>query len=411
MALEATINILQEQNSFLKTIAEGFEKAETKDLERAEKEKEANQVLLSLRDAISGIGGGGAAAAGPAVSTTPEPAIGDKDKKESEGILASLRTSMMALPIVGSIFAGIGTFFGKFSKVLGPARGFLGKGLRLVGKVVGKFLLPIQGILGGLEGFFKGFEEGGILEGLKQGGIGIIDGMFGFIIEMGTKALGKLVEMVGGPEWLSTALADFDFGKELTNLVNAGTEFFTDIFTNIRVWWDNFDLGETFKKLTDGLMDMIENFELPSLDAIGDWIGNTFTAVKDWITEKIGGLLSMAESLPLGIGDKIKNIRAGVDNMAGKMVGDQEPDPTFGGAAPADDAAMDAQRAFAKQAKIDQLRARQEEARRANNPLRLAAASMGSGGGGDSNTYVNVQGQTSDKASKSSWFGWFGGDD
>ena len=410
MALEATINILQEQNSFLKTIAEGFEKAETKDLERAEKEKEANQVLLSLRDAISGIGGGGAAAAGPAVSTTPEPAIGDKDKKESEGILASLRTSMMALPIVGTLFTNMGAFFSNFQKALGPARGFLGKGLKIVGKVATRFLLPIQGILGGLEGFFQGFEEGGILEGLKQGGIGIINGMFGWIVGTGAKAVGKLVEMVGGPEWLSTALADFDFGKELTNLVNAGTEFFTDIFTNIRVWWDNFDLGETFKKLTDGLMDMIENFELPSLDAIGDWIGNTFTAVKNWISEKMGSLLKMAEKLPI-VGDKIKNIRVGMENMAGKMVGDQEPDPTFGGAAPADDAAMDAQRAFAKQAKIDQLRARQEEARRANNPLRLAAASMGSGGGGDSNTYVNVQGQTSDKASKSSWFGWFGGDD
>ena len=407
MALEATINILQEQNSFLKTIAEGFEKAETKDLERAEKEKEANQVLLSLRDAIAGIGGGGAAAAGPAVSTTPEPAIGDKDKKESEGILASLRTSMMALPIVGTLFTSIGAFFSNFQKALGPARGFLGKGLKIVGKVATRFLLPIQGILGGLEGFFQGFEEGGILEGLKQGGIGIIDGMFGWIVETGAKAVGKLVEMVGGPEWLSTALADFDFGKELTNLVNAGTEFFTDVFGNILVWWEDFIANLSW----DGLMEDLMSIELPSLDAIGDWIGNTFTAVKNWISEKMGSLLKMAENLPFGIGDKIKNIRAGMDSVAGKIYGDQEPDPTFGGAAPADDAAMDAQRAFAKQAKIDQLRARQEEARRANNPLRLAAASMGSGGGGDSNTYVNVQGQTSDKASKSSWFGWFGGDD
>ena len=325
--------------------------------------------------------------------------------------MTKLRTSMMALPIVGTLFTKMGAFFSNFSKTLGPAKGFLGKGLKMVAKVATRFLLPIQGILGGLEGFFQGFEEDGILGGLKQGGIGIIDGMFGWIVETGAKAVGKLVEMVGGPEWLSTALADFDFGKELTNLVNAGTEFFTDIFTNILVWWDNFDLGETFKKLTDGLMNMIENFELPSLDAIGDWIGNTFTAVKNWITEKMGSLLGMAESLPFGIGDKIKNIREGMEGMAGKMVGDQEPDPTFGGAAPADDAAMDAQRAFAKQAKIDQLRARQEEARRANNPLRLAAASMGGGGGGDSNTYVNVQGQTSDKASKSSWFGWWGGDD
>lgn len=407
MALEATINILQEQNSFLKTIAEGFEKAETKDLERAEKEKEANQVLLSLRDAIAGIGGGGAAAAGPAVSTTPEPAIGDKDKKESEGILASLRTSMMALPIVGTLFTSIGAFFSNFQKALGPARGFLGKGLKIVGKVATRFLLPIQGILGGLEGFFQGFEEGGILEGLKQGGIGIIDGMFGWIVETGAKAVGKLVEMVGGPEWLSTALADFDFGKELTNLVNAGTEFFTDVFANILIWWEDFKANLSW----DGLMENLMSIELPSLDAIGDWIGNTFTAVKNWISEKMGSLLKMAENLPFGIGDKIKNIRAGMDSVAGKIYGDQEPDPTFGGAAPADDAAMDAQRAFAKQAKIDQLRARQEEARRANNPLRLAAASMGSGGGGDSNTYVNVQGQTSDKASKSSWFGWFGGDD
>lgn len=407
MALEATINILQEQNSFLKTIAEGFEKAETKDLERAEKEKEANQVLLSLRDAIAGIGGGGAAAAGPAVSTTPEPAIGDKDKKESEGILASLRTSMMALPIVGTLFTSMGAFFSNFQKALGPARAFLGKGLKIVGKVATRFLLPIQGILGGLEGFFQGFEEGGILEGLKQGGIGIIDGMFGWIVETGAKAVGKLVEMVGGPEWLSTALADFDFGKELTNLVNAGTEFFTDVFANILIWWEDFKANLSW----DGLMENLMSIELPSLDAIGDWIGNTFTAVKNWISEKMGSLLKMAENLPFGIGDKIKNIRAGMDSVAGKIYGDQEPDPTFGGAAPADDAAMDAQRAFAKQAKIDQLRARQEEARRANNPLRLAAASMGSGGGGDSNTYVNVQGQTSDKASKSSWFGWFGGDD
>ena len=407
MALEATINILQEQNSFLKTIAEGFEKAETKDLERAEKEKEANQVLLSLRDAIAGIGGGGAAAAGPAVSTTPEPAIGDKDKKESEGILASLRTSMMALPIVGTLFTSMGAFFSNFQKALGPARAFLGKGLKIVAKVATRFLLPIQGILGGLEGFFQGFEEGGILEGLKQGGIGIIDGMFGWIVETGAKAVGKLVEMVGGPEWLSTALADFDFGKELTNLVNAGTEFFTDVFANILIWWEDFKANLSW----DGLMENLMSIELPSLDAIGDWIGNTFTAVKNWISEKMGSLLKMAENLPFGIGDKIKNIRAGMDSVAGKIYGDQEPDPTFGGAAPADDAAMDAQRAFAKQAKIDQLRARQEEARRANNPLRLAAASMGSGGGGDSNTYVNVQGQTSDKASKSSWFGWFGGDD
>jgi hypothetical protein len=410
MALEATINILQEQNSFLKTIAEGFEKAETKDLERAEKEKEANQVLLSLRDAISGIGGGGAAAAGPAVSTTPEPAIGDKDKKESEGILARLRTSMMALPIVGTLFTSMGVFFSNFRKALGPARAFLGKGLKIVGKVATRFLLPIQGILGGLEGFFQGFEEGGILEGLKQGGIGIIDGMFGWIVETGAKAVGKLVEMVGGPEWLSTALADFDFGKELTNLVNAGTEFFTDIFTNILVWWENFDLGETFKKLTDGLMDMIENFEMPSLDAIGDWIGNTFTAVKNWITEKMGSLLKMAEKLPLGIGDKIKNIRAGMENMAGKMVGDQEPDPTIGGAAPADAASMDAQRAFARQAKIEQMRAEQERAQARTN-TRMAAQAGGNSRGGDSNTYVNVQGQTSDKASKSSFFSWLRGDD
>lgn len=314
---------------------------------------------------------------------------------------------MMALPIVGTLFTSMGAFFSNFQKALGPARAFLGKGLKIVGKVATRFLLPIQGILGGLEGFFQGFEEGGILEGLKQGGIGIIDGMFGWIVETGAKAVGKLVEMVGGPEWLSTALADFDFGKELTNLVNAGTEFFTDVFANILIWWEDFKANLSW----DGLMENLMSIELPSLDAIGDWIGNTFTAVKNWISEKMGSLLKMAEKLPFGIGDKIKNIRAGMDSVAGKIYGDQEPDPTFGGAAPADDAAMDAQRAFAKQAKIDQLRARQEEARRANNPLRLAAASMGSGGGGDSNTYVNVQGQTSDKASKSSWFGWFGGDD
>ena len=109
---------------------------------------------------------------------------------------SKLVTNSKALTGVFKFFEFIIKPFSQIGKLLGfvGEGGALMKGIGGTGKllgVFGKLLGPIgivisivQGIWGAFKGFQEGYEKDGILGGLKEGFIGLIDGLVGGLIDM-----------------------------------------------------------------------------------------------------------------------------------------------------------------------------------------------------------------------------------
>lgn len=300
MAIANAITILQESNQYLGRIVRSFEMDEQKDMQRAEKERERDGIFSDLVEAIKNISGGtsGSSPASPVVS--PSVPAEDTEVKKSFGGFARLKDKikeygMMYLPVLSTGIMSIGGFFGNITKVFNPILNspLFKNSKKILGKVLGKFLLPLIAVLNGLEGFFAGYEEGGFFEGLKQGGVGIINGLVGWIVELGAKAIGFMIEQFGGPEWLVTAFKEFDFGKELLAFVNRVGDFFYDVFL---FWMDERER----QKLYDSI-------KIPSFAEIGKYITDTISGIFDWLLDKVSALTKFLPE-QFRLGDKIKKI-------------------------------------------------------------------------------------------------------
>ena len=222
MALDATINLLEEQNSVLGDIQNLLRKDQEtqsrKRLEEKEKTDEQIQLFRDLLNAVRGAAGmtgaqtgGGGSAAGGAPSTGGLVNIGGK---------------------IGSIFTAISTGFLAVTKVFEKIKGFItGKGgIGKIAKNILKFLGKVFAVFAVFKGIYDGWKEyektGSIAEALSTGIGSIVDTLFGWI----PKALAYILDFVGAPEWLTDALRDFDLAEATKGFIDGLVVVVTDAF-------------------------------------------------------------------------------------------------------------------------------------------------------------------------------------
>ena len=127
------------------------------------------------------------------------------------GIVDKLKNNKIFKAISGlfkKVFGGGKGFFSKLANIFksivkfatgGPFKAIM-KVAGSIGRILGKLFLPItilMSVFDFVKGFMKGYEEGGILEGIKQGIIGVFDGLVGSLLRLLGGALAWLLDLLG----------------------------------------------------------------------------------------------------------------------------------------------------------------------------------------------------------------------
>ena len=203
----------------------------------------------------------------------------------------------------------VGAVFGSISKFVAASKVFatIGRIAGSIGRILGKVFFPItiiMGIFDFVTGFMKGKEEGGILEGFKQGTIKLIDGLIAMPLDFLKDGLAWILKLFGFDEE-SEALKSFSFSKLFSDLIGG-------IFDAIRATIDWVKLlfsdpTAALKKLWEGLIGAgkgIADIIFNAFEGIINWIKNLFDFDMTAILKKIPGYETAAKFLGFGGDDK-----------------------------------------------------------------------------------------------------------
>lgn len=133
--------------------------------------------------------------------------LGKKLKPITDAVGKTL-TKVKGNKVFAKVFGFIGKVFSFVQNTIGKiVNGPVGKAITGIaskatqfGKLFGRIFLPINIIIGAFaafKGFMKGFKDGGILEGLKQGIIGVVDALIGAPLRMLSSLVGFVFKMFG----------------------------------------------------------------------------------------------------------------------------------------------------------------------------------------------------------------------
>lgn len=196
--------------------------------------------------------------------------------------------SKFVMPVVNALKE-----VGSFLKSLAPVSG-IARLLRFLG---GPFTMALFAIFDFVSGFIKGFQEGGLLEGFKQGALEIIRGFI-------TKPLDLLKDIVS---WAAGKLGFKEFEKQLDSFS------FTDLFNQLIKWLENFfpKIGDWVVSSWDKMSKAVEN----GINSVGEWwtsittsVENFFSSIGQWVSDKISSAMS-----------SIKNLFDGEEGAEGSM--------------------------------------------------------------------------------------------
>lgn len=164
---------------------------------------------------------------------------------------------------------------GLFQKVFGPGKGFFSrlsgifksivkfatggpfkaimKFAGSIGRIMGKVFLPITvlfGIFDFVKGFMRGKKEGGIIEGIKQGIMDLVDGLIGNLIRILMWIPTKLAEWMGFDQ-LAAAIGEYtdDIFAGIGEVFSGLVDFVKAIFT-----WDTGAMKESLSGIWDGIV-------------------------------------------------------------------------------------------------------------------------------------------------------------
>ena len=185
--------------------------------------------------------------------------------------------------LLGGLMSSLLGFFG-LKAFLGTLATFSGKLLKMF-KGVGRFLGPVGLIITGIiatfatiEGFLKGYEEGGVLGGLEGAFKGFVDNIIAAPLDLLTDAVAHVARMMGFTE-TADALKKFSFAETfdkiitvvfnvIENSINFVKELFADPKAKLEELWDGLKnlLG------VDSLIDLIF---LP-IDKAVNWVKGIF---------------------------------------------------------------------------------------------------------------------------------------
>lgn len=202
-----------------------------------------------------------------------------------------------------------------------------------IGRTLGKIFLPItilMSIFDFVTGFMEGYKEDGLIGGIREGIISVVDGLVGGLIRMVTGAFAWILEAIGLDK----------FAASLTENVNDAIEGVYEIFRGVidvilfpfKLIWNMIKgifggetdfgglfagLGDAVAGIFDGLINIITapfdmiyslvqdifsfvGFELPDFD-LGETITGFVGAAYDFVKDKVKGFFSF-----LGFGGDAK---------------------------------------------------------------------------------------------------------
>ena len=193
-----------------------------------------------------------------------------------------------------------------------------------VGRTLGKIFLPItilMSVFDGVTGFIRGFKEDGILGGIKEAVIGVVDGFVGGLIRMVTSAFAFLLELIGLDNFAASLKENVGDAIEgvyeiFRGVVDIITFPFKLVFEAVKgIFGGETDfgglfagLGESIMGIFDGVINIITapfdmifglikdvfsffGFELPDFD-IGETILGFISDAYDFVKGKVKGFFS-----------------------------------------------------------------------------------------------------------------------
>jgi hypothetical protein len=242
---------------------------------------------------------------------------------------------------VKPFFSRIGQFFGLLDDA-GKAAGGFGKILRTaatIGKTLGKIFYPITvliGLFNAVTGFMDGYDEGGVLEGIKQGVIKAFDAIVGsFVRLIGSAAsfifdilgfdnfaasiktqlnsvinglydsFGGIIDLIKGIFTLDFALITSSIKSIFSSLVDVVTSPFQllysaiqDLFSFVGIELPDFNIGQLIKDTAASAVNFLKKqfgFDGEGLPSIVDIVSGLYTLPYDlvrsvvaWIAGKLG---------------------------------------------------------------------------------------------------------------------------
>ena len=230
-------------------------------------------------------------------------------------IVRNLRAMFSAKGSVGKIFVGfiktikafaakggtIGKLVGNLLNYVGVAFKF-GSGLAKLAGPIGIAISIITGLIGGIKGAIKGFKEDGIIGMLREGIIGVFNGLIGGLVKMVGSMIGGIFKLLGF-EQIGEAIKG-GFSDFVDGIIGA----FRGIF-NIIAGLFTLDFG-MLKEGVGQLLDGITNIVFGAIKPIIAAFKTLFDGVKFLFTELPGMLIDKVKtfftSMVESIGDAFK---------------------------------------------------------------------------------------------------------
>ena len=193
-------------------------------------------------------------------------------------------TKLKSNKVIGKGFELIGTLFNKVSGffkgiVSGPkgkAIANIAKSAKVFGTLLGRLFLPINIIIGAFaafKGFMKGYKEGGIVEGLKQGVIGVFDALIGSVVQLGANIMAFLLNLVGLGNTAEAIKGYFD------DILGGITGFFSSYIDLVKAVF-TLDF-EGIKTALGGIFDSIKQFLFAPIQVFKGLITDIFGGEKE----------------------------------------------------------------------------------------------------------------------------------
>ena len=185
---------------------------------------------------------------------------------------------------IGIAIGAIAVFFGgtiirSVASVLKTVKS-VGSMLGKVGKLFGKFFLPITiilGAIGAVTGFIKGFQEGGIVEGLKQGLTGLFDALIGAPLNLLKDGVAWILGKLGFENAAET-LGEFDFTTMFSSMINALFSGVSSAIDWIKGAFGSINIGESLSALFSGIVGEggLVDIMFAPIDAAINWVMGMF---------------------------------------------------------------------------------------------------------------------------------------
>ena len=190
-----------------------------------------------------------------------------------------------------SNFGRIGEFFGKFMKI-GKLLVGIGKAIPVLGQVI----MFITGIVGAVMGAIKGYKTEGIIGAIKEGLIGLTEGLIGGLVRLLADIAGWILGKLGFKE-LGKTLGD-SVGKMIDGIYETFRGLFDMIIGIFTL--DGEKIKTSFVKMAESWFDSVlvpfwniadsigkDVAGILQIDDIMEWMGFTFTNVIDTIKKSI----------------------------------------------------------------------------------------------------------------------------